>query len=1362
MKNNFRKALSTLLAILIIITACPITALAATAINGSTAPYQYTLKTVNNETYAVLTKYTGVYTLTNITVPSKIDNYSVIGMENTFNGARGIENITVENGVKYIGGSTFANLTESNTKDKYNLSKYTETYFNITLPASVEYIGRYAFSKSNIKSINFSEGLLAIDNYAFSETCFSKKCKLTFPDSLTYLCEKAFASGGNLRAVHFGKNTDFYYQISYDCVGGVIGSINSYYKEFTNPLNNFPMLTEIEVSEGSKYLTAVDNILYTADMKTLISCHGSGLNSSGEYIYFDVVIPDGVEKILGYAFWRKMVTNVTLSSSVKEICAKAFYASEISSLNFGNNCRLEYIGDYAFKSCEELTGELIIPKSVTEIGNYAFSNTQLTDISFETPALCNKIGIEAFSSNSCLKSVFIPNSVEMMGDRIHYEQGYNVDSAVFVNCTNLETITFEENSKLKYWGKNTFKGCSSLKAIWIGENSALEEIYDDFSKTALETLDLSSCHNFKVLEGNFSGNRNLKAVNLSNTQLSRIDKYAFNNCSSLETVILSEATGIIDSYAFANCTSLAEINLENIKAINENAFSNCPKLEGIIPEKTAKEYNGFIYGITDTEATIIEYIGNDSNVIIPDTIDGLPVTEIFDRAFWFNKNLKTVTLSENLKSIGESAFEGCSALTEIPEFPKTLKKIGASAFSSCTSAKGEAVIPNGICSIPADCFYKCPITELQLSENLKEIGEYAFYGNELTELTLPDALESIGAFCFSEFIQKIHIGAALKDLTNLELEYNKALIEITVSPESNTFSAEDGILYNKDKSELIIYPCLKEDESIMIKDSVTAISDYAFSGAYNLKQVSFGKGIEKIGAEAFADCCSIEYIYLPNTIKEVGYSAFYNCKNLKKAEFGEGFTVPELRNVFYMCKGLETVIIPDSARIEIFDSAFRECPLSEINIPCGTKIIGNSTFTGAKFETIHLPETVTEIWAYAFENSSLAHITIPASVKKITGGTFENCKNLVYVNLSNITHIMNDAFANCTALESIDLTGVTYTAPDAFKGCGNLKKFYFTKEEKEAYIAENEFKGNETIETIVVGNSITSIEENAFANCTSLETALIADSVTSIADTAFDNCESLTIVCLEDSYAETYAARKNIPYTTFMAEPIADQLYTGKEITPKVNVSAKNESLTENTDYSVVYTNNIHIGTANANIIGLGDYSIFACLMKFNIIPNPDIKDDTEDEKNSGNTQNGTSNPSAGTDNKADNKNNNLQNNIAASSAGGNHALNRSSDSGSAASGSRNNSTDKAISAGSTASESNADADVAGTESTDNLQNGSSNTDANTAEAENSDKARESGSAEDDEKKLSLWEKFINMLLSFFEKIVSFFKNLFS
>lgn len=1243
MKNNFRKALSILLAILIIITACPITALAATAINGSTAPYQYTLKIVNNETYAVLTKYTGVYTLTNITVPSKIDNYSVIGMENTFNGARGIENITVENGIKYIGGSTFANLTESNTKDKYNLSKYTETYFNITLPASVEYIGRYAFSKSNIKSINFSEGLLAIDNYAFSETCFSKKCKLTFPDSLTYLCEKAFASGGNLRAVHFGKNTDFYYQISYDCVGGVIGSINSYYKEFTNPLNNFPLLTEIEVSEGSKYLTAVDNILYTADMKTLIACHGSGLNSSGEYIYFDVVIPDGVEKILGYAFWRKMVTNVTLSNSVKEICAKAFYASEISSLNFGNNCRLEYIGDYAFKSCEELAGELIIPKSVTEIGNYAFSNTQLTDISFETPALCNKIGIEAFSSNSYLKSVFIPNSVEMMGDRIHYEQGYNVDSAVF-----------------------------------------------------------------------------------------------------------------------ANCTSLAEINLENIKAINENAFSNCPKLEGIIPEKTAKEYNGFIYGITDTEATIIEYIGNDSNVIIPDTIDGLPVTEIFDRAFWFNKNLETVTLSENLKSIGESAFEGCSALTEIPEFPKTLKKIGASAFSSCTSAKGETIIPNGICSIPADCFYKCPITELQLSENLKEIGEYAFYGNELTELTLPDTLESIGAFCFSEFIQKIHIGAALKDLTNLELEYNKALKEITVSPESNTFSAEDGILYNKDKSELIIYPCLKEDESIMIKDSVTAISDYAFSGAYNLKQISFGKHIEKIGIEAFADCCSIEYIYLPNTIKEVGYTAFYNCKNLKKAEFGEGFTVPELRNVFYMCTGLETVIIPDSARIEIFDSAFRECPLSEINIPYGTKIIGNSTFTGAKFETIHLPETVTEIWAYAFENSSLAHITIPASVEKITGGTFENCKNLVYVNLSNITHIMNDAFANCTALESIDLTGVTYTAPDAFKGCGNLKKFYFTKEEKEAYIAENEFKGNETIETIVVGNSITSIEENAFANCTSLETALIADSVTSIADTAFDNCESLTIVCLEDSYAETYAARKNIPYTTFMAEPIADQLYTGREITPKVNVSAKNESLTENTDYSVVYTNNIHIGTANANIIGLGDYSIFACLMKFNIIPNPNIKDDTENEKNSGNTQNGTSNPSADTDNKADNKNNNLQNNIAASSGGGNHALNSSSDSGSAVSGSRNNSTDKAVSAGSTASESNTAEDVAGTESTDNLQNGSSNTDANTAEAENSDKARESGSAEDDEKKLSLWEKFINMLLSFFEKIVSFFKNLFA
>ena len=108
--------------------------------------------------------------------------------------------------------------------------------------------------------------------------------------------------------------------------------------------------------------------------------------------------------------------------------------------------------------------------------------------------------------------------------------------------------------------------------------------------------------------------------------------------------------------------------------------------------------------------------------------------------------------------------------------------------------------------------------------------------------------------------------------------------------------------------------------------------------------------------------------------------------------------------------------------------------------------------------------------------------------------------------------------------------------------------------------------------------------------------------VDNISDTAFENCELLTIVCMDNSPAMFYAQRNDIPYETFVIAPVSDQYYTGKPITPVLDVKQAGKQLMVDKDYSAVYSNNINVGVAMVAVAGLGDYSIFGTTVKFNIV----------------------------------------------------------------------------------------------------------------------------------------------------------------
>ena len=150
-------------------------------------------------------------------------------------------------------------------------------------------------------------------------------------------------------------------------------------------------------------------------------------------------------------------------------------------------------------------------------------------------------------------------------------------------------------------------------------------------------------------------------------------------------------------------------------------------------------------------------------------------------------------------------------------------------------------------------------------------------------------------------------------------------------------------------------------------------------------------------------------------------------------------------------------------------------------------------------------------------------------------------------------------------------------------------------------IAEYCFYGDD-IDEVAIPGTVASIEQNAFADSEKLEKAYISDSVTAIADNAFDNCQNLTIYCSEKSYVYNYAKSNNIPVSTFVVAYIPNQVYTGNAIKPAVRVTMGGNELSNGSDYTVTYSDNVNVGTAYVYISGINDYKMFSSTANFTII----------------------------------------------------------------------------------------------------------------------------------------------------------------
>ena len=264
-------------------------------------------------------------------------------------------------------------------------------------------------------------------------------------------------------------------------------------------------------------------------------------------------------------------------------------------------------------------------------------------------------------------------------------------------------------------------------------------------------------------------------------------------------------------------------------------------------------------------------------VEIPDT-----VTEIGEYAFYEWKNLENVTMSSNITSIGNSAFSGCNNLTNIT-IPESVTSIGNSAFSGCNNLT-NIIIPESVTSIGNYAFASCSsLTSIAIPESVTSIGSCAFDDcSSLTNITILDGVTSIEnqTFYNCRSLTSITIPDSVTSIGKGAFESCRSLTNINVSDNNKNYSSIDGVLFNKDKTEIIKYPEGKESKSYKIQEGVKSIEGSAFSYCRSLTNITILDGVTSIGNWAFCDCSSLTSITIPESVTSIGNYAFASCSSL--------------------------------------------------------------------------------------------------------------------------------------------------------------------------------------------------------------------------------------------------------------------------------------------------------------------------------------------------------------------------------------------------------------------------------------------------------------------------------------------------
>lgn len=576
----------------------------------------------------------------------------------------------------------------------------------------------------------------------------------------------------------------------------------------------------------------------------------------------------------------------------------------------------------------------------------------------------------------------------------------------------------------------------------------------------------------------------------------------------------------------------------------------------------AEANSDFQYYNNGGKITITGYSGTPAGMlVIPNTINGLSVTEIADGAFLnqsgYNDLLTGVSIPSTVTKIGDAAFFSCHGITQIT-LPTSLTQIGSGAFSF--TGLSTISIPQSVTLIGSGAFsdlrnltainvhssnasysslsgvlYNKTRTTLILHPPAKAgafsipstvtsitFGAFAS-STTLTAVTIPTSVTSIGSTAFASCsrLTSVAIPAGVTSIGSGAFRDCIGMASINVDPANPSYSSVDGVLFNQNQTTLIQCPAGRTG-GFTIPPSCTAIGDSAFAGCAGLGSVTIPASVVTIGNSAFENCTSLGSADLPASVTLIGQRAFSRCLSLVEMEIPPGI-ITIMPYTFSQCAGLTSIVIPDSVT-SIQNDAFYKCvSLQEVLIPSGVTSIGNETFSGCiSLADAALPDGLTTIGYGAFSRClSFQLISIPESVTTIGSGAFGYCAGLTQIHVASgnpFFHGLEGALFNKTQTTLIQVpsgkagfyaipNSVTSIGSSAFAGCRLLTQV--TMGGNVASIGSSAFSYCTGLSDITLGTGVTSIGSAAFTGCTGIEQVTIGPNVATIESFAFSDCDNL-------------------------------------------------------------------------------------------------------------------------------------------------------------------------------------------------------------------------------------------------------------
>ena len=972
----------------------------------------------------------------------------------------------------------------------------------IVIPDTVKYIGGYAFYNCNsLLEITIPKSVTAIGTFAFGGSTAISRVNI---EDVAAWCSIDFS--GTPIANPLNKGGALYLdgkQITNLVIPDGVKRIGYYafYNYKTLKSVTIPSSVEYVGERAFENCTAIENV-YIEDLAAWCDiyfgrfCGTSNPMMYGADLYLNnkivenLIIPDGVERIYGYAFTgAESLKSVTVPESVLGIDQYAFAdCTELSSIKLPDT--LAYMGAQAFYNTKYYNITTNWKNGILYVGNY------LTNAKKNVTAVVVKEGTKIIAdgafAGSTVNDLTLPEGLVSIG------------RCAFEECTALESVEIPES--VKYIEGSAFIYCSGLTEVRISspdvEIGSISVFLECNENLKLYCLRDSTAHAFAKSEKlNFTifGDKPIYGDGWQLDTDGDLRIYINGKMTDAPWLEYKDRIKLVDMYtgltsicdgAFKDCSNLAVIRYipNTVTSVGKDVLTGTAYYNN-----SSSWIDGGLYYYGEFDNTFLFDIKNNEEIVIPDR-----TYIVADGLFKNNTTLEKITVPGTI-TLADGMFAGCTALREV-NLSYGRQDIGNEIFKGCVALE-KINVPLSVYNIGKSAFEGCvSLTEIDLPKNVKNIGESAF-------LDCP--------------------------------------AYITVDENNAYYASYDGGLYTKDKTKLLYAGGVTSSEYV-VEDGVKSVEPYAFYKNPNVESIVIPQGATAIGESAFNSCTKLKSVTIPYTVTEVGENAFANCDENLVIVCYEDSWIHEYAKENGIDYSIDDAGLLASGKYgeDLFWCIYEDGDF----FMTGTGAMPDSIPWSEhkdKIKRITIGENVTSISDSAFEDcENLFIVTLPDSLTHIGNSTFEGCTDLTVVYMSKgIEEIGDRAFYGCTSLGDVEIYGsATRIGKSAFQNCTALSGI--TLPEKVMEIAEDAFTGTAYYNTqsrweygvlycgkhalevkndkttVIVKTGTINVANGAFAGCTAVQEVYLLSDVKNIGDRAFADCTNLTkLACSSNDVA---------------------------------------------------------------------------------------------------------------------------------------------------------------------------------------------------------------------------------------------------